>query len=68
MMDFLFSRFSWYRRFIGGHWEKWYLDVVHTERWFHVDFCRAHGRERPDPLCRGTPECEDWPTIPYMDL
>lgn len=49
-------RYRWFRRWVGGHFERWWLDVpVTAELWLR----RAHGT-RP-PLGRGTPVCEDWP-------
>lgn len=46
---------------IGGHWERWYVDVIHSEEWFSVDGCRKDRDDRPCAICRGTPKCEDWP-------
>lgn len=50
------SDFRWYRRLIGGHWERWWMDVIHADVWYH----RPHDGTRPHVLARGTPTCEDW--------
>lgn len=57
----LLSRFRTFRRWVGGHWELWWVDVVHSAIWHHVDECWKDADERPNALCRGTPMCEDWP-------
>lgn len=60
LADFLIpflSGFRWFRRWCGGHWERWYLDNFHADVWFR----KPCGGERPHPLARGTPTCEDWP-------
>ena len=57
--DVLFSRFRWWRKHRGGHWERWYIDhPVCSSVWLHVDRCTERSGNRPDGLCRGTPECE----------
>lgn len=48
-----------WRRFRGGHWERWYVDDGRARIWFAVDLCTL-GRARPHPGCLGTPTCEDW--------
>ena len=55
----LFARFRWYRRLIGGHWELWYVDTVYSDIWHQVGECSLKTGIRPNPLCRGTPVCED---------
>lgn len=56
-LDYLFDRFRWYRRFCGGHWERWYIEAVHGYVWIHRTGCYRQ-IDRP-PAARGTPECED---------
>lgn len=51
--------FQWFRRAVGGRWERWYLDVVHVERWFRVDGSGA----RPCPIARGTPKVEEYDPV-----
>lgn len=72
MKDFLrshcikafFSDYLGYRKFYGGHWERWYVDLIYCDVWHDVIVCSlhpwnvAHGK-RPTPICRGTPTCED---------
>ena len=53
--DWIFDRWQWWRRWRGGHWERWIIDYpVCSELWMQ----RPHGG-RPG-LGRGTPTCEDW--------
>ena len=49
--------YRWFRRLAGGHWERWYIDVVHSDMWHR----KAHDGVRPSSIARGTPTCEDWP-------
>ena len=59
VLDYLFDRFRWYRRRCGGHWEQWYIDVVHADIWHNRRKCH---REIGRPPCAfGTPVCEDYP-------
>lgn len=58
----MLGEYRWFRRWVGGHWERWYTDVVHGDFWYRVDGCRAHRADRPTPICRGTPTCEEWPS------
>jgi hypothetical protein len=60
----LLSDLRAYRRFVGGTWERWYLDDVHAEEWFCVD---PSATDRPHILCRGTPKREKWPTRRPLD-
>lgn len=56
-----FARYEWFRKWCGGHWEKWYIDVVHSQLWIPVNACIHSGDdtfERRPPLGRGTPICE----------
>lgn len=53
--DHLFSRFRWYRRMCGGHWECWHIEQVWAQIWMQRE---EHG-VRP-PLGHGNPICEDW--------
>lgn len=66
LLDSLFDRYRWYRKLCGGHWERWYIDVVHSRLWIQVARC-THERcvylpewEARPPLARGTSTCEDW--------
>lgn len=54
-------KFRFYRKWWGGHWELWWIDVpVCSEIWHDVDKCSLETKERPNVLMRGTPECEDY--------
>jgi len=47
------SGLRWYRRWRGGHWERWYVEMVGL-----IWLRRDHGTRPPGG--HGTPECEDW--------
>lgn len=80
------TNYRWYRRWRGGHWERWYVDhPICSDIWHDVERCSLEPHPqiltmaalrkvdfsndeavarilgRPTSLCRGTPECEDWP-------
>lgn len=49
---------QWYRRWRGGHWERWWIDMpVGADVWIHDNFVRYGSRPG---LGRGTPTVEDW--------
>lgn len=50
----------WYRRWQGGHWERWLIDVpVASDLWLDFLACTRETGGRP-PLGRGTPTCEEY--------
>ncbi len=50
-----FGRWRWFRRWVGGRWERWLIDVpVCSAIWFFQDDLKTH----PPPLGRGTPLIE----------
>lgn len=57
----LFVGFRWYRKWKGGHWEKWFTPDT-GQIWCHVERCYKDykGCRRPAHWCRGTPICEDY--------
>lgn len=55
VLDILFSRFRWWRKLVGGHWERWWIEGVMSEVWMR----REHGG-RPAGAY-GSPVCEEWP-------
>jgi hypothetical protein len=55
----LLSRFRWYRRLIGGHWELWWIGLEGFAIWFETGECYFKTRLRPAPLCSGLPRCEE---------
>ena len=62
------DQFRFYRRWCGGHWERWYLDIpVGGHYWFREAYCgRMQGSPSSRPgLGRGTPRCEDWPIMDH---
>ena len=55
------ANWRWYRRWQGGHWEEWIIDVpVASVLWLDFLACTRDTGGRP-PLGRGTPTCETWP-------
>lgn len=55
LVDHTASKWRWYRRWCGGHWERWFIDVpVASTMWLQ----NVHG-ERPG-LGVVCDECEDW--------
>jgi hypothetical protein len=59
-VDYMLSRFQWYRRYIGGRWENHFIDICNARMWFLMD----PGMCWPDyeqPCSRGAPIIEDWP-------
>lgn len=59
-LNVLFADFRWYRKWRGGKWELWWVDVVYCDSWHPVtEFSRIAG-VRPTAICRGTPTEENW--------
>lgn len=60
-----FSNFHFFRRLVGGHWEKWFVEGVSGPVWHPLYRCTRTlpdtWENRPTVLCRGTPTCEDHP-------
>lgn len=68
---------QWFRRWVGGRWERWLLDFpVCDTIWFHLptdaacfhrEYCLGSGGlvhyERPG-LGRGRPRVEEYPKVP----
>jgi len=70
-LDWLLDWFPAWRRFRGGHWERWIVDLcgAQSDVWFHRDRCWRELAadpclpifgDRPTLQCRGTPRCEDY--------
>lgn len=51
------SKFQWYRKWYGGRWERWYIEVCHSDIWFHEK--SLYKGQRPCSA-RGTPIIEDY--------
>ena len=49
--------YKWYREWVGGYWEQWYIDAVHSEIWFDITKKEAYEGFRPG-CGYGTPYCE----------
>jgi len=53
------DRLLLYRKWWGGHWERWHVDFpVCNYVWISVESCSVITNNRPG-LCRGTPICEE---------
>lgn len=52
--------FQWYRRWYGGRWENWYIEICASFMWLDVDRNRCWPEYR-QPCARGTPLIEDYP-------
>ena len=59
-LPFAAENWRWYRRWQGGHWERWYIECCWGELWLDFLACTRQTGGRP-PLGRGTPTCETWP-------
>lgn len=53
-----FGEFPWARRWLGGHWERWWVEPCSSYIWLQVDACNVKAKTRP-MSCFGTPTCED---------
>lgn len=60
LVSYLFDRYQWFRRWRGGHWERWWMDAIQSALWMRVDECSYVSGRAPYALCRGTPTCEEW--------
>ena len=55
-----FTQRQWARRILGGHWERWSVDIGGLGLiWHQMDKCYKKGGQVPG-CCRGTPVCEHW--------
>lgn len=54
------SRFQWFRRFIGGRWELWYIPPCRALLWLEIDPKEPDNRYQP---CSTGPRIdrEDYP-------
>jgi len=63
-LKYNFSNKKFIRKFIGGYWECWYIDICHCDIWFNISkeqLCDFR------PGCgHGTPYCEYYP-IGFFD-
>lgn len=62
--DYLFSRFQWYRKWHGGRWEYWYIELCYSFIWLRMP--KGKGWPESGPCSgRGTPLIEDYPYVEY---
>lgn len=59
LLDILFDRFTWYRKWRKGHWELWWNDATQSLVWIRLDKCSKKTLQRPSG-CMGTPVCEHY--------
>jgi hypothetical protein len=60
LLGCFFANRRWYRRWQGGHWEQWYIEVCWSDLWLDFQECTRVTGERPG-TGRGTPICEHHP-------
>lgn len=58
-LDALFSNYRWYRRWCGGHWECWYIDVCRACIWMQMTACTVRNNLERPPCAFGSPICEE---------
>lgn len=56
----MLGEYRWFRRWVGGHWERWWVDYVCADLWHSVERCERETGIRPTSVCRGAPTCEHW--------
>lgn len=54
------NNFKWYRRMLGGEWERWVIEEVTGLIWFQVRKWTTEANGRPAGTCRGTPLREEY--------
>jgi len=62
LIETYLSEYKWARKYLGGHWERWFVDrPVNKSVWHKVKHCSVITGIKPTPLCQGAPEiCEDY--------
>lgn len=53
------SGFQWYRKWYGGRWEYYYIEICHGSLWLDMKPDRKWPNYR-QPCSRGIPLIEDW--------
>lgn len=57
-----YCRYKWVRKYLGGYWECWYIDILHCDIWFSVNTKLVFDKYGFRPGCGyGTPFCEYYP-------
>jgi hypothetical protein len=57
---YLGQRFQWYRRWFGGRWELWWIDICCSFIWLDIRPDRKWPEHR-EPCSIGRPFIEDYP-------
>lgn len=55
-----FGRFQWFRRRVGGRWERWWVDHPVCNPVWHYRDPEDDLTQRPTCICRGIPTIEDY--------
>ena len=56
-----FGRFKWYRKWYGGRWEFWYIEMCCADMWLHMPHKRFQYPHHYPHSGRGTPIIEEHP-------
>jgi hypothetical protein len=57
IIKYWFSDFKWARKFIGGYWELWCIEIIYGDIWMYITQKQVYNNWRPG-CGRGTPYCE----------
>jgi hypothetical protein len=58
--DWPLSRFQWWRRYRGGHWERCWVDICWSYIWFQQDHEQAAKSGARFHHVEQLVECESW--------
>jgi len=61
-----FSNHYFIRKYVGGYWECWVIDIIHGNIWFNITKEQAYSRKWRPGCGHGTPYCEYYP-INFFD-
>ncbi len=59
-LSLLFGGYQWFRRWIGGRWELWWVDQPVCAQVWHYGDPEDDFTQRPTCICRGVPTIEDY--------
>jgi hypothetical protein len=66
-LELHYSQYKWYRKWVGGYWELWYIDILSHDIWFKIDKDIVYNgiinnNHTYRPGCgHGSPYCEYYP-------
>ena len=67
IIRFNFSNRKWARKYIGGYWEKWYVEIIHGPIWMYVTKEQAYNLNWRPGTGRSTPIVEYYPINYFGD-